>query len=299
MAHVKEKLSSLYDDSFWVKVKVNGKIIYGLIDTGCTITSISSNHLKDIGYNNKDIYGEKSSSNTAGGNTIETLGKIKVEPKFGNEKYKKKMEWDVMKQKSENPQLLIGYDFFKKSSNDVLNKELSMLKKRIENKQGELIITLQNYGENDSQIKKRQFFSRRQYNLRNQEEEIRQQKIDELDIENHRLRQLLNSSLSQVDSLSNEIHHLSSHLSRNRRRYRDLEVEYESLLFQYNCARADVNRLQSYEDVQSVQNLQNNLDQIQRNFRRILEQLHQRKRDVVCILPVIELRFVVAFLAVL
>ncbi|CAG8705629.1 11689_t:CDS:1, partial [Funneliformis caledonium] len=50
-------------------------------------------------------------------------------------------------------------------------------------------------------------------------EEIRQQRIDELDIENHRLRQLLNSSLSQVDSLSNEIHHLSSYLSRNRRRY--------------------------------------------------------------------------------
>ncbi|CAG8735128.1 14331_t:CDS:1, partial [Funneliformis caledonium] len=79
-------------------------------------------------------------------------------------------------------------------------------------------------------------------------EETRQQRIDELDIENHRLRQLLNSSLSQVDSLSNEIRHLSSHLSRNRRRYRDLEVEYESLLFQYNCARADVDRLQSYED---------------------------------------------------
>ncbi|CAG8763965.1 15192_t:CDS:1, partial [Funneliformis caledonium] len=44
--------------------------------------------------------------------------------------------------------------------------------------------------------------------------------------------------------------------------YQDLEVEYESLLFQYNCARADINHLQSYEDIQSVQNLQNNLDQI-------------------------------------
>ncbi|CAG8577460.1 9090_t:CDS:2, partial [Funneliformis caledonium] len=66
-------------------------------------------------------------------------------------------------------------------------------------------------------------------------EETRRQRIDELDIKNHRLRQLLNSSLSQ-------------------RRYQDLEVEYESLLFQYNCTRADVNRLQSYEDVQSVQN---------------------------------------------
>ncbi|CAG8743495.1 5447_t:CDS:1, partial [Funneliformis caledonium] len=83
-------------------------------------------------------------------------------------------------------------------------------------------------------------------------EETRRQRIDELDIENHRLQQLLNSSLSQVNSLSNEIHYLSSHLSRNRRRYQNLEVEYESLLFQYNCARADVNRLQSYEDVQSV-----------------------------------------------
>ncbi|CAG8733159.1 12347_t:CDS:1, partial [Funneliformis caledonium] len=54
------------------------------------------------------------------------------------------------------------------------------------------------------------------------------------------------------DSLSNEICHLSSHLSRNWHRYRDLEVEYESLLFQYNCAKADINHLQSYEDVQSV-----------------------------------------------
>ncbi|CAG8740562.1 3333_t:CDS:1, partial [Funneliformis caledonium] len=79
-------------------------------------------------------------------------------------------------------------------------------------------------------------------------EETRQQRIDELDIENHRLRQLLNSSLSQVDSLSNEIRYLSFYLSHNRRRYRDLEVEYESLLFQYNCIRADVNHLQSYED---------------------------------------------------
>jgi chromosome segregation ATPase len=126
---------------------------------------------------------------------------------------------------------------------------------------------------------RKQFFSRRQYNLRSQEEETRQQRIDELDIENHRLRQLLNSSLSQVDSLSNEIRRLSSHLSRNRRRYRDLEIDYESLQFQYNCARADVNRLQSYEDVQSVQNLQNNLEQIRRNFRRLLEQLRQRSEE--------------------
>ena len=109
---------------------------------------------------------------------------------------------------------------------------------------------------------RKQFFARRQYNLRNQEEETRRQRIDELDIENHRLRQLLNSSLSQANNLSNEIRHLSSRLSRNRRRYQDLEVEYESLRFQYNCTRADVNRLQSYEDVQTVQNLQNNLDQI-------------------------------------
>ncbi|CAG8735957.1 6081_t:CDS:1, partial [Funneliformis mosseae] len=82
-------------------------------------------------------------------------------------------------------------------------------------------------------------------------EETRQRRIDELDIKNHRLQQLLNSSLSQVNSLSNEIRCLSSHLSHNRYRYRDLEVEYKSLLFQYNCARADINRLQSYEDVQS------------------------------------------------
>ena len=82
-----------------------------------------------------------------------------------------------------------------------------------------------------------------------------------------------------MDSLSNEIRRLSSHLSRNRRRYRDLEIDYESLQFQYNCARADVNRLQSYEDVQSVQNLQNNLEQIRRNFRRLLEQLRQRSEE--------------------
>ncbi|CAG8751686.1 4728_t:CDS:1, partial [Funneliformis mosseae] len=44
---------------------------------------------------------------------------------------------------------------------------------------------------------RKQFFSRRQYNLRNQEEETRQRRIDELNIENHRLQQLLNSSLSQ------------------------------------------------------------------------------------------------------
>ncbi|CAG8598276.1 13215_t:CDS:1, partial [Funneliformis mosseae] len=45
------------------------------------------------------------------------------------------------------------------------------------------------------------------------------------------LQQLLNSSLSQVNSLSNEIHHLSSYLSRNMRQYQDLKVEYKGLLF--------------------------------------------------------------------
>ncbi|CAG8640311.1 10315_t:CDS:1, partial [Funneliformis mosseae] len=47
-------------------------------------------------------------------------------------------------------------------------------------------------------------------------EETKQRRINELDIENHRLQQLLNSSLSQVNSLSNEIRHLSSRLSHNR-----------------------------------------------------------------------------------
>jgi chromosome segregation ATPase len=126
---------------------------------------------------------------------------------------------------------------------------------------------------------RKSFFSRRQHNLRHQEEGSRQQRLDELAIENHRLRLLLNSSVSQVDNLTNEINHLSSHLSYRRRRYRDLEVEYESLLFQYNGVRADVERLRGYEDVQTAQNLQNNLDQIRRNFQRLLVQLQQRSEE--------------------
>jgi chromosome segregation ATPase len=85
--------------------------------------------------------------------------------------------------------------------------------------------------------------------------------------------------VSQVDNLTNEINHLSSRLSYRRRRYRDLEVEYESLLFQYNGVRADVERLRGYEDVQTAQNLQNNLDQIRRNFQRLLVQLQQRSEE--------------------
>jgi chromosome segregation ATPase len=126
---------------------------------------------------------------------------------------------------------------------------------------------------------RKSFFSRRQHNLRHQEEGSRQQRLDELDIENHRLRLLLNSSVSQVDNLTNEINHLSSRLSHRRRRYQDLEVEYESLLFQYNGVRADVERLRGYEDVQTAQNLQNNLDQIRRNFQRLLVQLQQRSEE--------------------
>lgn len=126
---------------------------------------------------------------------------------------------------------------------------------------------------------RKSFFSRRQHNLRRQEEGTRQQRIDELDIENHRLRLLLNSSLSQVDSLTHEINQLSSRLSYRKHRYRDLQIEYETLLFQYNGARANVERLQSYEDVQTVQNLQNELNQIHRNFQRLLVQLQQRSEE--------------------
>ncbi|CAG8738409.1 1689_t:CDS:1, partial [Funneliformis caledonium] len=45
--------------------------------------------------------------------------------------------------------------------------------------------------------------------------------------------------------------------------YRDLEVEYEGFLFQYNYARADIDHYQSYEDVQSVQNFQNNIETLE------------------------------------
>src|SRR3954451_12548933 len=126
---------------------------------------------------------------------------------------------------------------------------------------------------------RKQFFSCCQHNLRNQEEEARQQRIDELDIENHRLQLLLNSSLSQVENLSNEINRLSSRLSHRRHQYQDLRIEYESLLFQYNGARADVEHLRSYHDVQTVQNIQNNLNQIRRNFQRLLIQLQQRSEE--------------------
>jgi chromosome segregation ATPase len=123
---------------------------------------------------------------------------------------------------------------------------------------------------------RKQFFARRQYNLRRQEEEDRQQRLDELDIENHRLRFLLSSSLEQTTALSNEINNFSLRIHRHRHRYRDLEETRDDLQFQLNAMRAEVERLRNLQDIQSVQNLQRSLDQLRRNFRYLLEQLQQR-----------------------